>query len=138
MALRAPASPAFATGWLHGWRFTFAGGDAGVDGVSGAMATVVEEPGESVFVVLYDVPPADEQSLDVWEDLDLGMWRKIRVRVDTLDGDVLAWLYVLDAYEGGLPTQDQLALMADAATAGGAPMDYVARLLSHPCQPPLE
>lgn len=132
MAVLAPASPVFATGWLRGWRLTFAGDG---EGWGGSMATVVEDPDESVFVVLYDVPPADEQSLDMWEGIDLGLWRKIRVRVHTLDGDPLAWLYVLDGYEGGLPSAEQLQVIADAAEAGGAPLDYVRRLREHPCEP---
>ena len=132
MALRAPASPVFATGWLRGWRLTFAGGELEW---GGSRATVVEDPDESVFVVLYDVPPADEQALDEWEDVDLGRWRKIRVRVHTLDGEPLAWLYVLDAYEGGLPAAEQLDIVATAAEAGGAPADYVRRLRDHPCRP---
>lgn len=127
MALIAPASPVHSTGWLHGWRLTFAGDDGT------AMASVVEDPLGTVFVVLYDVTLTDEQALDSWEDLDLGRWRKIRVRVRTRGAEELAWLYVLDAYEGGLPTADQVAMLADAARAGGAPADYVARLREHPC-----
>jgi len=131
MAQRAPASPVRGTGWLRGWRLTFAGEELGW---GGAMATVVEDDRESVFVMLYDVPPVDEQFLDVWEDLDLGLWRKIRVRVHTLDGEPLAWLYVLDAYEGGLPSAQHVAVIADSAEKAGAPADYVAWLRSHPCQ----
>lgn len=131
MAQRAPYSPAAGTGWLEGWRLTFAGEDVGWDG---ALATVVEEPGAHVFVMLYDVPPPDEDALDAWEGTDLGYWRKIRVRVHTLEGEVLAWLYVLDAYEGGLPSAHYLGVIADAAEAGGAPADYVAWLRSHECR----
>ena len=131
MAQRAPASPAQGTGWLGGWRLTFAGADVGWDG---ALSTVVEDATESVFVMLYDVPRQDELLLDVWEGTDLGLWRKIRVRVSTLDGEHLAWLYVLDAYEGGLPSAHYLGVIADAAEAGGAPADYVARLREHPCR----
>ena len=134
MAAKAPASPVFATGWLRGWRLTFAGDDLGW---GGAMATVVEDIDSSVFVMLYDVPEFDEQSLDVWEGIDLGMWRKIRVRVHTLDGEPLAWLYVLDAYEGGLPAAEQIEVIASAAEAAGAPRDYVAALRAHPCEPPV-
>jgi len=47
------------------------------------------------------------------------------VRVDTMDGQVLAWLYCLDAYEGGLPQAEQVFAIADAAAAAGAPDDYV-------------
>ena len=55
------------------------------------------------------------------------------LRVSTLDGDVLAWLYVLDDYEGGLPSARYLGMMADAAEAAGAPSDYVTWLRSRPC-----
>lgn len=130
MAERAPYSPVADTGWLEGWRLTFGGEDLGWEG---ALTMVVEDPGSSVFVVLYDMHPLDEASLDAWEGISLGMWSKIRVRVQTLDGSVLAWLYVLDAYEGGLPSADYLAMIADAASAGGAPDDYVAALRAHPC-----
>ena len=51
-----------------------------------------------------------------------------------LDGDVLTWLYVLDAYEGGLPSARYLGLLADAAERAGAPDDYVADLRSRPCR----
>lgn len=130
MAERAPHSPVAGTGWLEGWRLTFGGEDLGWDG---ALSTVVEEAGNAVFVVLYDMHPLDEAALDAWEGISLGLWSKIRVRVQTLDGNVLAWLYVLDAYEGGLPSARYLSIIADAAEAGGAPEDYVRALREHPC-----
>jgi hypothetical protein len=128
MAQRAPASPVFSSGWLVGWRLTFGGADLGFDG---ALATVVEDPLEQVFVVLYDVPEIDESALDVWEGIESGLWRKIRVRIQAMDRDHLAWLYVLDAYEGGLPSAMYLSDLADAARAGGAPDDYVQAILRH-------
>jgi hypothetical protein len=131
MAARAPASPVFATGWLHGWRLTFAGEDVGWDG---ALATVVEDAAGSVFVMLYDVPALDEAALDAWEGTDLGLWRKLRVRVRAVGEEHLAWLYVLDAYEGGLPSAHYLGVIADAAEAGGAPHAYVSRLRELPCR----
>jgi len=138
MAQRAPHSPLRGTGWLQGWRLTFGGQDVGWDG---ALATVVEDPDEQVFVVLYDVPSWDEQELDAWEGAELGVYRKIRVRVQTLDGDVLCWTYVLDDYEGGLPSARYLGILADAAEAAGAPDDYVKELRNRPCKslgdPPL-
>jgi hypothetical protein len=86
-----------------------------------------------VFVVLYDVTREDEVRLDRWEGSELGLHTKIRLRVHTLEGSVLAWLYVLDAYEGGLPSARYLGVMADAAEAAGAPTDYVAALRTRPC-----
>ena len=130
MAQRAPHSPLRSVGWLPGWRLTFGGEDQGWEG---PLATVVEDLTDQVFVVLYDVTEADELRMDRWEAADLSLFRKLRVRVHTLDGDVLAWLYVLDAYEGGLPSARYLGMIADAAEAAGAPDDYVAALRVRPC-----
>jgi len=130
MQRRAPHSPMTGTGWLTGWRLTFGGEDLGWEG---SLATVVEDADSSVFVVLYDLTEADESALDSWEGA-LGLYRKIRVRVDTLDGEPLAWLYVLDAYEGGLPSASYLGIMADAAEAAGAADDYVRELRTRPCR----
>jgi hypothetical protein len=117
------------TGWLVGWRLTFGGEDIGWEG---ALATIVEDD-DQVFVVLYDVTREDEARLDRWEGSELGLHSKIRLRVQTLEGSVLAWLYVLDAYEGGLPSARYLGVVADAAEAAGAPADYVAALRTRPC-----
>jgi gamma-glutamylcyclotransferase (GGCT)/AIG2-like uncharacterized protein YtfP len=131
MRRRCPHSPVRGTGWLEGWRLTFGGEDLGWEG---ALATLVEDAGSRVFVALYDLSEADEAHLDQWEGADIGLYRKIRLRVATLDGDVLAWLYVLDAYEGGLPSARYLGILADAAEVAGAPADYVAELRVRPCR----
>ena len=130
MAARAPHSPQRGTGWLMGWRLTFGGEDHGWEG---AIATVVEDPAGQVYVALYDLTATDEHTLDEWEGVDIGLFNKLRVRVQTLDGDVLSWVYVLNAYEGGLPSARYLGMIADAAEAGGAPDDYVAELRRRPC-----
>jgi gamma-glutamylcyclotransferase (GGCT)/AIG2-like uncharacterized protein YtfP len=130
MMLRAPHSPLRGSGWLVGWRLTFGGEDVSLEG---ALGTVVEDPGHQVYVSLYDLTSTDEESLDKWEGVDIGLFRKLRVRVQTLDGDVGAWIYVLDAYEGGLPSARYLGMLAEAAQAGGAPDDYVAELRARPC-----
>jgi len=129
MAQRCPHSPQHGTGWLLGWRLTFGAEDRGWDG---ALATVAESPGSQVFVALYDLTDEDAAALDEWEGGALELYRTLRVRVETLEGAVLAWLYVLDAFEGGLPSKQYLVLMADAADAAGAPDDYVQDLRLRP------
>lgn len=131
MSQRCPHSPRRGTGWLEGWRLTFGGEEMGWEG---ALATVAEAKAERVFVVLYEISGSDEAALDGWDGATLGCYRKLRVRVTTLDGDVLAWLYVLNSYEGGLPSARYLGIMADAAEAAGAPDDYVGWLRTRPCQ----
>lgn len=131
MAERAPHSPVAATGWLPGWRLTFGGEDYVWEG---ALATVVEDPGSEVFVVLYDVAREDQRALDRWEGSELGLHTKLRLRIQTLEGGVVAWLYVLDSYEGGLPSARYLGVLADAAEAAGAPTEYVTALRERPCR----
>ena len=84
--------------------------------------------------MLYDVTRTDEEQLDSWQGAPLDTYSKIKMRVSTLDGDVLAWTYVLNAYEGGLPSARFLGLIAEAAEAAGAPDEYVADLRSRPCR----
>jgi hypothetical protein len=136
MQQRAPHSPMAGTGWLHGWRLTFGGEDIGWDG---ALATVVEDPTSKVFVVLYDMTPADENILDRWEGSELGIHKKIRCRVERVSSDtttdpVLAWLYVVDAWEGGLPSARYIGVMADAAEIAGAPAEYVHKIRTCPAR----
>jgi gamma-glutamylcyclotransferase (GGCT)/AIG2-like uncharacterized protein YtfP len=131
MGQRCPHSPMRGTGWLTGWRLTFGGEELGWDG---ALATIVESELHQVFVALYDITPDDEFNLDEWEGGGLNLYRKIRVRVHTLDGERLAWVYVLDAYEGGLPSASYVGVLGEAAQAAGAPDDYVADLRSRECR----
>ena len=87
MRSRCPHSPFAGTGWLPNWRLTFGGEDLGWEG---ALATVVEEPGVAVFVALYDITPQDRVALDKWESADSGLYRTSRLRVSTLESDLLA------------------------------------------------
>jgi AIG2 family protein len=134
MLRRCPASPHVGTGWIRGWRLTFGAEEYGWEG---ALATLVpaedrEEPG--VFVALYDLTSADERELDAWEGADRGLYRKLNLRVHTLGGDVVAYVYALDAFEGGLPSARHLGAIADAAEAAGAPDDYLAEVRARDCR----
>ncbi|HEX7739345.1 MAG TPA: gamma-glutamylcyclotransferase [Marmoricola sp.] len=131
MSERCPHSPLRGTGWLEGWRLTFGGEDHGWDG---SLATIVQDPFERVFVAVYDITDEDVAALDGWESADTGLYRRTKVRVALLTGEVVAWAYVLDAFEGGLPSASYLGVLADAAEAGAAPRDYVAALRARPCR----
>ena len=115
---------------MPGWRLTFGGEEHGWEG---ALATIVEDPTASVFVALYDIAPFDRDALDEWVGVAMGLYRQIRVRVQTLEGELGAYTHALDAFEGGLPSARYLGIIADAAEAAGAPDDYVAQLRRRPC-----
>ena len=126
MLRRCPSSPHTGTGWIRGWRLTFGAEEYGWEG---AMATLVPDdlaavsPAEAaspgVFVALYDLTEADEHALDAWEGADSGLYQRVHLRVHTLTGDEVAYVYVLDAFEGGLPSARHLGGIADAAEAAG-------------------
>ena len=131
MGERCPHSPLHTTGWLTGWRLTFGGAEHGWDG---ALPTLVQDPIEQVYVAVYDVSPQDVSYLDGWEQADSGLYRKTKVRVSTMTGELVVWTYVLDAYEGGLPAAVTCGVLAAAAEAADAPDDYVAALRRRPCR----
>jgi gamma-glutamylcyclotransferase (GGCT)/AIG2-like uncharacterized protein YtfP len=116
---------------MPGWRLTFGGEEYGWDG---SLATIVEDRDEQVYVAVYDVTDEDAAQLDEWESVSMGLYLKTRVRVSTMGGEQVAWTYVLDAYEGGLPSASYLGILADAAEAADAPSDYVAALRRRPCR----
>jgi gamma-glutamylcyclotransferase (GGCT)/AIG2-like uncharacterized protein YtfP len=118
------------TGWLEGWRLTFAGEEE--LGWEGSVSTIVESEGDRVFVALYDVHSYDAQQLDELEGVSSGTYQKLTVRVATLDGEVMAWAYVFVGYEGGLPTSWYLNELASAAEQAGAPEDYLKKLRDRP------
>ncbi len=128
MAERCPHSPLRGTGWLTGWRLTFGG-----EGWDGALPTVVEEIDSQVFVAIFDVTTGDESALDEWESATTELYRKVRLRVATLEGEQTAWVYVLNDFEGGTPSARTIGILADAADAAGAPSDYVNELRGRPC-----
>ncbi|MGY2084901.1 gamma-glutamylcyclotransferase family protein [Blastococcus sp. SYSU DS0539] len=135
MLRRCPSSPHTGTGWIRGWRLTFGAEELGWEG---ALATLVptDDDGQAagVFVALYDLTEADERALDAWEGADSGLYQRLHLRVHTLGGDVVSYVYVLDAFEGGLPSARHLGAIADAAEAAGAPADYLSELRARPCR----
>nr|WP_190394138.1 gamma-glutamylcyclotransferase family protein [Nocardiopsis quinghaiensis] len=165
MARRAPRSPLLATGWLEGWRLTFGeclpapGGalttlaeDSGqrvfvalydlmewdephLDSWEGAL----EEPrrGRPLRAVAGDGEgePRRRRPLRAVAG-DGRAYRRMTVRARTADrGVVTAWAYVLDGYEGGMPSAIQLGQLAAAAEKAGAPDWYVSDLLARDCLP---
>ena len=125
MLQRAPHSPHLGTGWLRGWRLTFGGEEIGWEG---SVATLAEDPNASVFVSLYDLTKQDESALDDWEGVTTDLYRKIRVRVETMTGTQSCYVYVLNSFEGGIPSHRYLEIMVAAAIEAGAPEDYIAEI----------
>jgi hypothetical protein len=134
MLRRCPSSPHVGTGWIRGWRLTFGAEELGWEGALATLVPAEDRDTPGVFVALYDLTPADQRALDAWEGADQGLYRTINLRVHTLGGDVVAYVYALDGFEGGLPSARYLGALADAAEAAGAPADYLAELRARDCR----
>ena len=117
-------------GWMEGWRLTFAGEGTWAGKARSPRSSSRPATGSSSS--LYDVHPWDAAQLDEVEGVTAGTYRKLTVRVVTLEGEFSAWVYVFDGYEGGLPTAWYLSEIANAAEKAGAPDDYVAELRQRP------
>ena len=82
----------------------------------------------------------DEENLDRWEGSRAGLPQEDPLpgataqSSDTTTDPVLAWLYVVDAWEGGMPSARYLGVMADAAEIAGAPAEYVHDLRTRPAR----
>ena len=132
MGERCPHSPLRGTGWLTGWRLTFGGEEHGWDG---ALATIVEDPLEQVFVALYDVTDEDDGA-----PRRLGERRHRALPQDPgpgRDADRRAsWpgSTCSTPTRAGCRRRSYLGILADAAEAAGAPDDYVAALRARPCR----
>lgn len=102
----------------HRWLATAAG-----------VATVVPQPGSLVHGVLLSLSARDQDSLDRFEALDLGFYRRERHELITAAGGrVRGWVYFANQPEPGQPIPHYLTAVVEAARQRGLPADYIAEL----------
>jgi cation transport regulator ChaC len=94
-------------------------------------ANVVAAPGDVVFGLLWDLPSADEASLDRYEGVRPGLYHKDECEVLTTGGrNVRALLYLAAETTTGAPQPGYLERIVAAARYHGLPTDYVEQLES--------
>lgn len=92
-------------------------------------ANVLPARGEAVFGILWDISPADEASLDRYEGVRPGLYRKDVCEVLTTGGRMVTALVYRAAHEGtGPPAAGYLEGVVAAARHHGLPAHYVAQL----------
>jgi len=115
MARRCPAAREIGTTVLPGWRF--------VVGRRG-YGTIVPDPGARVVGVLWSLTPACERTLDEFEEIGGGLFRRESILVA---GEPTLIYLAADAAPGSVRA-GYLEPVIAAAEARGFPADYVAVL----------
>ena len=94
-------------------------------------ANVVPAPGEAVMGILWELSPGDEASLDRYEGVRPGLYRKDACELLTTGGrNVRALLYLAAETGTGAPQPGYLEGIVAAARHHGLPADYITRLES--------
>lgn len=128
MLVRVPGATARGAGRLRGQRVVL--NKRGADG--SAKANLAADPEGVVWGVLWEVDPADRETLDRFE----GGYERVRVTVEAGDGCLEAETYVSQRLaDGALPYDWYLEHIVRGARAFGFPEAYVAHLAAHPCEP---
>ena len=115
MARRCPEAREIGPVVLPGWRL--------VIGRKG-YATIVEEPGARVMGVLWSLTPQCERTLDEFEEIDSGLFRRETIDVE----GVPALVYIAADPAPGPPRVAYLNAVIAAAEARGFPAEYIAEL----------
>ena len=120
MAVRCPDAVVVGTACLPGHRFLIN---------THGVATVVPSQGEVVYGVLWEISKADEASLDHYEGVASGFYRKLTARVrHPIRTEADALVYVASDERPGLARPGYLERVVLAGEHHRLPADYIAAL----------
>ena len=93
------------------------------------VATVIPAKGSAVYGVLWQISPADEVSLDRYEGVASGFYRKAMVRVRLAEGsEVEALIYIAGDHRPGRARPGYMERVLAVAARHSLPAGYVASL----------
>jgi gamma-glutamylcyclotransferase (GGCT)/AIG2-like uncharacterized protein YtfP len=119
MRARCPGAVALGPAVLRHWRFLVT-----VDG----YASIAPERGACVHGVVWRLCPRDLAALNLYEGVDLGLYRRARVGVQMELGTCAALVYRARSDRPGRPRPGYLPVVIAAARDWGLPPAYVAAL----------
>jgi gamma-glutamylcyclotransferase (GGCT)/AIG2-like uncharacterized protein YtfP len=93
------------------------------------VATVVQENTSDVYGILWRITSDDEQSLDGYEGVKWGTYRKANLNVETTSGQTIsALIYIARDNEIGSPRNGYMEKIIAAAKAHSLPKKYLEEL----------
>ena len=124
MRYRCPKAKVIAKSWLHDYRLVF-------KGIKYAHATVIPEPEQSVPILLWEITPEDEASLDKFEGVSQGFYNK-EYRTVECDGELKeALIYIMAPNILGVPDDLYLGVIAEAYKALNFPVCFLNEALKY-------
>ena len=128
MAERCPEAELIGLAVLKGYTFRIA---------KGGFGTAVPDSQGVVHGVLWTISPDDERSLDEYEGVPQGLYKKMTVNVEQADGTPAnAFAYHAADDAPGKPMQGYMETVLAAAREQGLPEEYVATLAKWVNDPP--
>lgn len=121
MASRCPGSTASGLATFADWRFVI--NERGV-------ATIEESPGTRVLGVLWNVTADHIETLDGFEGLALGYYRRDVISVRHNGGLAEAYVYIDHRTDPGAPRPGYLERILAGANENGIPSEYIKELES--------
>ena len=120
MADRCPGARVLDGATLPGVRFIL---------TSRGYGSIVPDAGSAVFGVLWDITAEDAASLDIYEGVPRGLYRRSQVALTTTGGKTTDALAYLAAHtDHGVPVAGYLEAIVAAARRHAFPADYIAQL----------
>jgi hypothetical protein len=92
------------------------------------FATIVNAPGSVTWGVLWDVSPSDVRSLDRYEGVADGLYRREMLTVHGPESAHVALIYIAEFEGDGVPRDGYLERILDGARAFALPERYCAKL----------
>lgn len=94
----------------------------------GATGHVEPAPADDVWGVLWEIDAGCERTLDRYERVGAGMYRKEHVHVEHHGDGVKALIYLAEPDRPRTPSRRYVASLLRGARANGLPAEYVERL----------
>jgi gamma-glutamylcyclotransferase (GGCT)/AIG2-like uncharacterized protein YtfP len=126
MSGRCPGSTPVGTGYLQDWRLTFRG-----------VADVEPSEGDVVLGALWHCPPEDVRSLDTYEGVAGGFYRRESLTIESEDGPVQALVYVMcpdDIDQRSIPSEYYYGVIADGYQDFNLPLHALEEALDNTLQ----
>lgn len=122
MEERCPDSELVGSAKLEGWRFLIN---------TRNVATIVPDHSSVVYGVPWRISASDEKTLDGYEGVRYGTYRKDELDVEVTDGpSEKALVYIARDTEEGKPGEDYIKKIIAAAEEHDLPAEYIAELQS--------